>query len=151
MQLSPHFNLKEMTVSQTAARRGIDNTPSEAVIKNLTSLCVNVLEPVRAQFGKPVIVTSGYRSADLNKRIGGSTTSQHCFGQAADFTVHGVPNVAVLRFIQQELRFDQLICEFHSWIHVSFAGSKNRFSSMKARKVSVNGRLKTEYSNTRQF
>lgn len=123
-QLSANFSLAEMTASQTAARKGIRNDPDAKVIAALTALCVNVLEPVRAHFGRPVRVTSGYRSPRLNIAIGGSATSRHCFGEAADFTVPGVSNIEVCRWIAANLRFDQLIYEFgeSGWVHAGFGG-----------------------------
>lgn len=122
MNLSEHFTLAEMTASQTAARKGIRNVPGPAEIKALTALCENVLEKVRAHFGKPVIVTSGYRSPRLNTAIGGSATSQHCKGEAADFTVHGVSNLEVCQWMMKNLNYDQLIYEYGEtgWVHASW-------------------------------
>lgn len=122
MNLTEHFTLAEMVRSQTATRRGIDNTPGPAEIAALRELCLHVLEPVRAHYGRPVIVTSGYRSPMLNKRIGGSATSQHCKGEAADFTVPGVPNLHVCRWMEAKLNYDQLIYEFGEggWVHASW-------------------------------
>lgn len=79
MNLSEHFTLEEMTFSQTAVRNGISNQPGAAEIENLKALCANVLEPLRALAGRPLHINSGYRSAELNRRIGGAATSQHCF------------------------------------------------------------------------
>lgn len=122
-QLSEHFTLAEMTRSSTAVRKGIPNNPPADAVKALTALCVNVLEPVRAHYGRPVRVTSGYRSPRLNTAIGGSPTSQHCFGEAADFTVEGISNFAVCQWIMQNLRYDQLIYEFGEggWVHCSYS------------------------------
>ena len=122
-RLTDHFTLAEMTVSQTASRKGIKNTPGAAETEALYQLCKNVLEPVRQHFGKPVIVTSGYRSPRLNRAIGGSSTSQHCKGEAADFTVAGAPNADVLDWMHRNLNYDQLIDEFNpgGWIHVSYS------------------------------
>lgn len=121
--LSEHFSLEEMIKSQTAVRKGIKNYPEEAHIAALKLLCQKVLEPVRAHFGKPISVTSGYRCARLNKAVGGSGTSQHCFGQAVDFHVVGVSDTAVAKWISDNLVFDQLILEFppEGWVHVSYA------------------------------
>lgn len=121
MQLSKDFSLAELTVSQTAVRRGIDNNPSPAVVDNLEALCANVLQPVRDHFGRPVVVSSGYRSKVLNLAIGGSLTSAHCNGEAADFTVPGVPLWDVAQWIWTNLEYDQLIYEFGSWIHVGYS------------------------------
>lgn len=130
--LSPHFTLKEMTRSQTAARAGILNIPSAEQIAALTLLCVKVLEPVRAHFG-PVHISSGFRGLLLNKRIGGSQSSQHPRGEAADFEVPGVSNFDVALWIANNLEFDQLILEMWrrgdpnaGWIHVSYRKSQRR-------------------------
>jgi zinc D-Ala-D-Ala carboxypeptidase len=120
--LSTHFTLEEMIKSQTAARKRISNIPDAAQTAALKLLCEKVLEPVRAHFQAPVIVTSGFRCAKLNKAIGGSGTSQHCYGQAVDFGVHGVSDLEVAKWIRDNLRFDQLILEFppEGWVHVSY-------------------------------
>ncbi len=135
MNLTPHFTLAEMTRSETASRRGIANVPGPAVIKALELLCVNVLEPVRAHYGLPVIVTSGYRSPKVNAAIGGSSTSQHCFGMAADFTVAGVRNIDVAQWMQRRLKYDQLIYEFgeSGWVHCSWNSHRLRNMELTAR------------------
>lgn len=122
LQLSPNFKLSEMIRSQTAVRKGINNMPTDEQIAALSLLCRKVLEPVRAHFGKPISVTSGYRGPALNKAVGGSKTSQHCFGQAVDFHVVGVSDVEVAKWIAANLEFDQLILEFppEGWVHVSY-------------------------------
>lgn len=128
MILSEHFTLAEMTVSQWAARRGIANTPGPAEITALRALCVNVLEPVRAHYGRPVVVSSGYRSHRVNTAIGGVASSQHCKGEAADFTVPGVANIDVCQWMQRHLTYDQLIYEYGpgGWVHVSWRDGRNR-------------------------
>ena len=88
MKLSDNFSLNEFTKSQTALRNGIDNTPSEEVIENLKALCENVLQPIREYFLMPVFISSGYRSAALNHKLGSSISSQHVQGQAADIEIH---------------------------------------------------------------
>jgi hypothetical protein len=132
MQLSPHFTLEEMIASPTALRKGIDNSPSPEIIANLTALCVNILEPLRANFNAPIVITSGFRCPKLNKAIGGSTTSQHCRGQAADFTIPGFTNDHVANFIAQHFNFDQLILEFppQGWVHCSWAPSGHERKSV---------------------
>lgn len=127
IQLSPHFRLSEFLRSETAARRGIDNTPSLEAVSNLQQLCVNVLEPLRAYFNTPIAVSSGYRSPALNKAVGGSANSQHTTGKAADLRI---PSEAVgkewFKWIMDNCPFHQLIWEkdsptsAHHWIHVSF-------------------------------
>ena len=146
MKLSNSFNLIEFTSSETASRRGIDNTPSIAVIENLRLLCENVLQPLRDKYGKSINITSGYRSPKLNKAIGGSSTSQHCFGQAADIQVDKKDYLKVWEILKT-LPFDQIIFEFGNesapdWIHVSFVQGKNRGQKLKAVK-NIFG--KTEY------
>jgi hypothetical protein len=146
MKLSNSFNLIEFTSSETASRRGIDNTPSIAVIENLRLLCENVLQPLRDKYGKSINITSGYRSPKLNKAIGGSSTSQHCFGQAADIQVDKKDYLKVWEILKT-LPFDQVIFEFGTesapdWIHVSFVQGKNRGQKLKAVK-NIFG--KTEY------
>ena len=110
-RISEHFTLAEMMRSQTATRRGIDNTPTRAQFESLRLLATNVLEPVRAHFGKPVRITSGYRGPALNAAIGGAPSSQHCKGEAVDFEIPGVENRRVAKWIRDNLAFDQLILE----------------------------------------
>jgi hypothetical protein len=136
MKLSNSFNLIEFTSSETASRRGIDNTPSIAVIENLRLLCENVLQPLRDKYGKSINITSGYRSPKLNKAIGGSSTSSHCFGQAADIQVDKKDYLRVWELLK-ELPTDQIIWEFGNdsapnWIHLSFVQGKNRGQKLKA-------------------
>jgi uncharacterized protein YcbK (DUF882 family) len=133
MKLTRHFSLEEMIKSQTATRLGMNNTPTPEVIDNLRELCINVLEPIRIHFKKPVIISSGYRSPALNKAIGGSRTSQHMRGEAADLEVHGISNWTVLEYIKNNLPYDQLIQEFMKqnnptagWVHVSYKAEGNR-------------------------
>jgi hypothetical protein len=122
-QLSPHFTLAEMTRTSVKA----DNTAPPDVVENLRALCVNVLEPLRVAMGKPMRVNSGYRSAAVNKAVGGSNTSQHSVGEAADIEFDGFPNIDLAKkIVAMKLPFDQLICEFlvpgdpnGGWIHVS--------------------------------
>ena len=127
MQLSKHFTLKEMTKSMTAQRKGIDNTPGSAEIKNLSDLCYEVLEPLRAHFDKPVTITSGYRSEALCEAIGSKKTSQHAKGQAVDLEIFGVPNIKTAYWLQNNVDFDQLIMEYYDkddpaggWVHISY-------------------------------
>jgi zinc D-Ala-D-Ala carboxypeptidase len=148
MKLSANFSLHELTKSDTAIRHGIDNTPSMQVIENLQDLVDNVLQPLREKFGA-VIVTSGYRSPAVNTKIGGSTTSDHCHGYAADFEVLGMDNRELALYIRNNLKYKQLILEFYSglpdsgWVHCSFQNGANKCQTLTARKV--NGR--TKYDN----
>ena len=137
MQLSPHFTLAEMVVSQTASRRGLDNTPGPAVIASLAALCGQVLEPVRVHYGRPVVVSSGYRAPLVNKAAGGAVSSQHRLGEAADFTVPGVANIDLAQWMMRELAYDQLIYEFGAsgWIHCSWRPARRRNQELTARRV----------------
>lgn len=132
-QLSEHFNLRELTRSQTAARLGIYNLPSADVVNRLRDLCVQVLEPVRLHFMTPIMPDSGYRSQALNEAIGGAKTSQHCKGEAVDFEVPYVSNYDLAAWIRDNLTFDQLILECYivgkphsGWVHVSYKAGANR-------------------------
>lgn len=123
MNLSPHFTLAELTVSETAARAGIDNDPSPEAIERLKKLC-QLLEAVRVRLGgAPIVVNSGYRSPKVNALVRGAPTSQHCRGEAADFIVprfgHPVQVCTALR--DSGIEYDQLILEFGRWTHISVA------------------------------
>ncbi len=126
LQLTKNFWLSEFTTSRIAASRGIDNSPSLATIENLTLLCKEVLQPLRDAFDSPLIVTSGYRCWLVNVHARGSRNSQHLTGQAADFTIPGVPRKDVAHWLWKHCDFDQLIHEFDSWIHVSYCAGRNR-------------------------
>ena len=134
MQLSKHFSLSEFEKSSTATRLGIKNKAGSGEIKNLTDLCYAVLEPVRAKFEKPILVTSGFRSEELCVAIKSSKTSQHTKGQAVDFEIMGVSNLQVALWIQNNCDFDQLILEFwkeeeganSGWVHCSYNEGSNR-------------------------
>lgn len=145
MRLSKHFTLREMTRSQTATRLGIDNMPTDEHIENLIALCENILEPVREYYNVPVRISSGYRSSELNKAIGGSRKSQHSNGMAADFEVGGHSNYEVALWISENCDFDQLILEFYNpeegpnsgWIHASYhSPEENRHQILTALRVS---------------
>jgi hypothetical protein len=123
MQLSEHFSLEELIASEMAARQGIDNTPSDAIVANLRALAEG-LERVRAVLGgKPVRVTSGYRCAALNAAIGGATNSMHMRGLAADILCpqFGSPLEVCRAIVDAGLVTDQIIHEFGRWSHVAFA------------------------------
>jgi hypothetical protein len=138
MKLSANFSLAELTKTNV---RQFDNTPSMQVIDNLQVLVDSVLQPIRNKFG-PVTVTSGYRSPEVNKAIGGSATSDHCFGFAADFEVAGVDNKELARWVADNLKFKQLILEFYTkgvpdsgWVHVSYDKTNPTQKVMTATKV----------------
>jgi hypothetical protein len=149
MKLSKNFSVAELSKSEAAVRQGLDNTPSLTVIDNLQALVDNILQPVRDKFG-PVVVTSGYRSPAVNKAIGGSATSDHTKGQAADFEVLGMANKDLAEWIKDNLKFTQLILEFPSkndpnagWVHCSY--DKNNLKCQVLTAVKVGG--KTVYKN----
>ncbi len=122
MQMTDHFSLEELIVSETAARFGIDNTPPPAIIANLQVLA-HGLEQVRAALGeRPIHVNSGYRCLALNKKIGGARNSQHLYGLAADIICpsYGTPLVVCHEIVAAGLKPDQVIHEFGLWCHVSF-------------------------------
>ena len=124
IKLSPNFYLDEFTRSQTAVRHGIDMSvvPGGLIYSNLRLLCKQLLQPIRNELG-PVNISSGYRPLALNKLIRGSSSSQHCIGKAADFTVTGYTPLQVAQWIEANLpRYDQLIHEFGQWVHISIAG-----------------------------
>lgn len=152
MKLSEHFNLSEFQVSETAARRGIDMTVPPELIPRLRLLCENVLEPVRRHFGKPVVISSGWRPPKLNRIIGGSDSSQHSLAEAADYEVPGVSNVVVAQWVARNCRFDQLILEFvtqgepnSGWVHTSYRAGRLRGQALTARRVRKLGVLRTVY------
>ena len=143
MKLSQHLDLSEVTRSESAKRNGISNMPTPDHIANFKLLAENIFEPIREHFGVPIHISSGYRSKELNAKIGGSATSQHCKGQAIDIdmdgSTNGVSNADVFNYIKNNLPFDQLIWEFGNdnnpdWVHVSY-DAKQRGQILKAYKL----------------
>ena len=138
MKLSANFTLEEMTKSQVALRQGINNNPNATQIDALKELCINVLQPIRSYFDKPVIISSGFRSCELCIAIGSSIHSQHSKGEAADFEIVGVDNKDLFDYIKNNIEFDQMILEFYEggnsgWVHVSYVSSKeNRKQTLRA-------------------
>jgi len=127
MNLSANFTLSELTKSETALRKGLDNMPTEDIIKSLKLLVDNVLQPIRMHYNASVKVNSGYRSPEVNASVGGSKTSDHCKGQAADIEIAGVANGALAKYICDNFKFTQVILEFYTqgipdsgWVHVSY-------------------------------
>lgn len=118
MKLSKNFSLKEMLVTST----GIANVPTDKEIENMKTLAVKILQPLREYMNRPVIVTSGYRSYEVNKAVKGSKTSQHMRGEAADITAGTrTLNKMMYEFIRDNLYYDQLINEYnYQWVHVSY-------------------------------
>jgi len=149
MNLSENFSLIELTKSQTAVRKGIDNTPSPTHQDNLKLLCMHVLQPVRSHFNRVVSVSSGYRSEELCSAIGSKITSQHAKGQAADFEIYDLSNKELADWIHETLNYDQLILEYwkeedpnSGWVHCSYKSEGNRKQYLKAYKE--NGKTKYE-------
>jgi len=141
-QLSANFSLHEMCKSETALRMGYDNTPDAEATENLRLLCENVLQPVRDHYGKGVKVNSAYRSPESNAAVGGSKTSDHCKGMAADIEIPGVPNAELAQWIMDNLEYTQLILEFYTpgipdsgWCHVSFDPANLKKQELTATKV----------------
>lgn len=124
MNLSPHFTLEELTHSELAVRRGIDNTPPSDVLPRL-ALLAQLLEQVRAALGCPMMISSGYRSPAVNRAVGGSAMSAHCTGLAADFIApaFGAPQEVAHAILASAIEFDQLIHE-GTWVHISFDARK---------------------------
>jgi len=145
MQLSTNFSLKEMTRSDIATRMGHPNQPDTKVIANLKLLCEKVLQPIRDHYGVTVTVNSGYRHPDVNAKVGGSKTSDHCRGQAADIEIAGIANGELAIWIRDNLSFRQCILEFYTkgipdsgWVHVSFVGGDNKKQCLTAVKQDGN-------------
>ena len=148
-KLSKHLSIKEVAKSNTAARLGIDNTPTVSHLVALKEVAENIFEPLRLHFGVPIGVSSGYRSKALNEAIGGSKRSQHSHGQALDLDadIYGkITNADIFNRIKNHLDFDQLIWEFGddkepAWVHVSYVGDgANRGQKLVA--YSEGGRTK---------
>jgi zinc D-Ala-D-Ala carboxypeptidase len=150
MKISEHLDLSEVTRSETAKRKGVSNEPTPEHLENFKKLAENVFEPIRKHFGVPIHISSGYRSKALNAAIGGSTTSQHCKGEAIDIDMDGsskgVTNKMVFDYIKSNVKFDQMIWEFGTdaapdWVHVSYdSDGKQRGQILKA--IKSNGATK---------
>ena len=144
--ISEHISYAEATASNYGTRHGIDNTPNDEQLKNMKHLAKNIFEPLRILMGnKPIHVTSFFRSEEINKGIGGSSTSQHCKGEAMDIVVYG-RNKEMFEIIKDNFIFDQLIWEYGSdnepaWVHVSLKRNGiNRQQILQAKKI--NGKTK---------
>lgn len=124
-----YFTIKELCKSSTAIQKGIDNTPNSEIVDNLKKLVEYILDPLRERYGKPIHVNSGYRCPALNKAVGGSKTSHHVKGLAADITAGSVEENKLLFELAQELDFpyDQLIDEKNfKWIHISYSNKPRK-------------------------
>jgi len=142
MQLSKHLSLSEVQRSESAKRAGISNVVPPEHIENFKLLAEKIFQPIREHFGVPIRISSGYRSKELNAKIGGSASSQHCKGQAIDIDQDGtsITNRQVFDFIKNNLPFDQLIFEFGdddnpAWVHVSYSKNQQRGQVLKAFKL----------------
>ena len=153
MMLSKNLSIVEFSNSSTAKRKGIDNTPKDTHLEAAKQLAENIFQPIRNHFGKPIWISSGYRSKALNEAIGGSKTSQHCKGEAMDIDMDGKggpTNVEIFNYIKDNLPFDQLIWEFGTndnpdWVHVSYKkGGPQRGQILTAKRNSAG---KTYYEN----
>lgn len=156
MRLSPNFTYAECTTSAKAKENRIDNTPNAESLSNMVYLCNNILEPLRAYFGKPVKVNSMYRSIATNRLIGGSRTSQHCLGEAVDCEIDGIPNKTIADWVSEHLKFDQIILEFYNpqegansgWVHISL---KRNGTNRKAKMVAMKDGKTTKYKAVSDF
>jgi zinc D-Ala-D-Ala carboxypeptidase len=127
VQLSKHFSLAELTVSRAAAQRGWSNAPNEVQTERLRLLCVRILQPLRDHLRVPIVVTSGFRTAKVNRKIGGASNSQHLDGDAADIHVPGMSIDRLVDHIRMlHLPFDQMIDEFGQWVHISHTNTPRR-------------------------
>jgi zinc D-Ala-D-Ala carboxypeptidase len=141
MKLTENFSLAEMIKSDTALRLDMENEPDDDHIDNLTALCENVLQKVRDHYGKGVKVNSGFRHPDVNAKVGGSKTSDHCKGMAADIEIPGVANADLAEWIVDNCEFRQVILEFYTpgipdsgWVHVSYNPDDNKKQVLTAMK-----------------
>ena len=150
MKISDHISYTEAIKSNTATRRGIDNTPGDYEITNMIGIAENIFEPLRKWVGGPIKINSMFRCEELNTAIGGSSRSQHCQGRAIDVddTFGNKTNAEMFNYIKENLNFDQLIWEFGDdanpdWVHVSYISkAENRNRILKASRI--NG--KTTYT-----
>ena len=140
IKLTENFYLSELLVSNTATRLGINNTPTGEIIEHLCESAENLWQPVRDLLGKPMLISSGYRSPAVNARVGGSRTSAHCYGYAIDFTCpsFGTP-AEIARFLAKELpkhgiKYDQVIMEFGRWVHL---GYKSRMGAQRGQNLTA--------------
>ena len=152
MKLSANFTLDELIKSQVATRKNISNNPSPQQIENLKALAINILQPIRTNFDKPMIISSGFRCAELCLEIGSSINSEHCAHEksaAADFEIWSIDNKELAMWIKDNLEFNQLILEFYKsgdpnsgWIHCSYSTEHNKNQFLIAYK---NEEGKTKY------
>jgi zinc D-Ala-D-Ala carboxypeptidase len=133
MNLSTHFSLEELTFSETAARHNLDNTPPAQLIVNLRRVAT-VLEQIRSIVNRPIVVSSGYRSPAVNKVVGGSASSAHMIGLAADIRAAGMTPRELAEAIKHNaVKFDQLILEYDRWVHIGLADAVPRLQVLTIR------------------
>lgn len=152
-KISEHISYAEATKSQTAIRHGIDNTPNEKQLEAMRKVAENCFEPLREYHGMPIAITSFFRSPEVNEKIGGSNTSQHCTGQAMDIDAdvfdNGITNKEIFEWLRANVTYDQLISEYPDedgnprWVHISFIDN-NRGEVLVAEKV--NGKTKYKFA-----
>jgi zinc D-Ala-D-Ala carboxypeptidase len=140
-QLTRNFSLHELTKSETALRYDMPNDPGSVEIANLVDLAAKVLQPIRDHYAKGVKINSGFRHPDVNAKVGGSRTSDHCRGMAADIEIPSVPNADLAAWVRDNLEFTQLILEFYTpgipdsgWVHVSYDPNNLKKQVMTATK-----------------
>lgn len=122
-----NFSISELTHSDTAVAKNINNMADINSLDCLLNLIVFVLQPIRDKVGKPIVISSGFRNAQVNRLVGGVSTSQHCKGQAADFNIAGMSVKNAVDFIKSSgIEYDQLINEYNKWVHISFNKGHNR-------------------------
>ena len=127
-----NFKISELIHSDEANKRKINNMPDINSLDNMLELIVYCLQPIRDKLKKPMIITSGYRNAQVNKLVGGVSNSMHQYGQACDFKVSGMTPAQVVEFIKKSgVEFDQLICEYDKWVHISYVKGNNRKQVLK--------------------
>jgi hypothetical protein len=155
-KISEHLDLSEVIRSEQAKRMGVSNMPTPEHIENFKKLAENVFEKIRNNFRVPIHISSGYRSVELNRAIKGSSTSQHCKGEAIDIdmdgSANGVTNKMVFDYIIKNLDFDQLIWEFGTsenpdWVHVSYSSSGNQRKQVLKAVRGANGTTYQPYVN----
>ena len=139
MQLTPNFTLEELTASGTAARLGINNTPDAIQISNLRRVAY-MLQELRNMFDAPIFINSGFRNKELNQAVGSSSSSQHLKACAADIRVSGyTPREAVRKLVDSGISYDQVICEYDSWVHISVPNESGKEPRKNALTIDKDG------------
>ncbi len=142
-RISKYVTYQEVTKSNQATALKLANIPNAEQLNNLRLVCTKIFDPLREHFGIPIGISSGFRSVELNSKIGGSKSSQHCQGKALDIDgdiFDGISNKKIFEYIKKSCTFDQLIWEFGSenhpdWVHVSYNEGKNRGQVLRAVKI----------------